>query len=100
MGDLVDIQSLRARRRRFRKGVHLAAHRLREFEAEVMELAVGLAMEGPLAAWSDAQPIGTTANIDEEALEATQDPHVIALVQACRQLYASVEALYSHPLKR
>lgn len=63
-------------------------------------MAVNLATEGPLAAWSEAQPIGTKAVINEETLEATQDPHVIALVQACRQLYASVEALYSYPMRK
>lgn len=77
------VSSLEERRQRLRahrQAVHDAQKRLRRIEDELFDLALQIALTGPLFAWNESQPVGAFADLDA-ALTSVEDGRVVALLQ-------------------
>lgn len=60
---------------------------------EHFDAAVQLALRGPWKAEADAAPAGTVISTSEERLRATENPHILSIMDAYDALYAAYRAL-------
>lgn len=90
--NIVSLEQRRAEQRAHRKLLRDAEHRLHEIEDELFDLAVQVAISGPLRTWADEQPIGAVTNMFE-LLAGVQDGHVVALLQLREAIATAVEHL-------
>jgi hypothetical protein len=98
MTDIVNINEMRAARRRYRRCVHDAARSLRMYQEQLTELATAIAFTGPLRAELAAKPIGAIFHVDEGVLSGTGDPRVMALIRVSETIDEAVAALYAEPM--
>lgn len=88
---MVDLEAHRERLHAHRQAVRAAEKRLRGIEEELFDLALQIALTGPLYEWNESQPVGAFADLDTK-LASVEDGRVVALLH----LRAAVGSVFEH----
>lgn len=87
---LFSLDERRARIRAHRQAIRDAEQRLHTIGEELFDLAVQIALTGPLYSWNEAQPIGAFADLDA-VLVGVQDGRIVALLQLREAVGTAIE---------
>lgn len=92
-GGVVDLAERRRARDAYEQNLAELRRRLHALDEYLFDAAVQLAMLGPWREWSEAQPEGAVVELDGDALLASGDPHVAAVVRLHQALEPLLELL-------